>query len=189
MRKWSLTFAVLVSLAVTGCTNTPAYLYGENLSGLQFEYWNANMGIYPDTSILNDPNNPFAHDPCSTEGKWAIQGGAGPIVSFYCWATLVATAPNGEEQYYVGLNLKSIFQTGKGGAYQGDVQVLGIAAYTSLLTNFPTAVTYDSSGQNASELATPSCQGILDLDGKLPAGWAPIFDTAMPTVVDYCVQQ
>ena len=201
MRKWSLTFAALVSLAVTGCTNTPAYLYGEDLSGVQFKFYNPNEGIYPDTSILSDPNNPFRYDPCSDQpafdggvaGKWQIQGAtkSGPIVAFYCWATVLATAPNGESQYYVGFNLENMFQTGKvtDPKVQMEVKALGVAAYTSVLVNFPTAVTYDSSGMNASELETPSCQGILDLDGKLPPGWKPLMDPTVPNVVTACVQQ
>ena len=201
MRKWSLTVALLGSLALTGCTNTPAYLYGQDLSGLQFKFYNANEGIYPDTSILKDPNNPFKDDPCSdsrpdggpTAGKWQIQGStkAGPIVAFYCWATLVATAPNGESQYYVGFNLENIYQTGKvtDPTTQGEVQALGVAAYQSVLINFPTAVTYDSSGVNASELETPSCQGILALGGKLPLGWTLITDSTDPNFVPRCVQQ
>ncbi|HEX4457979.1 MAG TPA: hypothetical protein VIA18_08405 [Polyangia bacterium] len=183
-----------------GCTEKPAYLYGEDLSGVQFKFYNATEGIYPDTSVLQDPNNPFKSDPCSDQapdggiaGKWQIQGStkAGPVVAFYCWATLMASAANGETQYYVGFNLQQIFQSGRvtDPTTQGQVAALGVAAYTSVLLNFPAAVTYDSTGMNASELATPSCEGIFALSGKLPAGWTLITDPMDTNFTNRCVQQ
>lgn len=204
MRKWSLTFALLGSLATVGlggCTKTPAYLYGEDFSGLEFKFYNPNEGVYLDQSVLTDPNNPFKDDPCSDQppfdggvaGKWQIQGAtkAGPVAAFYCWATVMASAPNGESQYYVGFNLKAIYQSGQvtDPTTQAELAALGVAAYTSVLVNYPNAVTYDSTGTNAFELETPSCQGIEALSGKLPTGWTLITDPGDAMFTPRCVQQ
>ena len=55
-------FAV-AALALIGCTKTPAYLYGRDFTNLSFHAYSANVGVFPDRSILADPNNPFASDP------------------------------------------------------------------------------------------------------------------------------
>jgi hypothetical protein len=91
----------------------------------------------------------------------------------------------------VGFNLKAIFQSGQvtDPTTQGELAALGVAAYTSVLVNYPTAVTYDSSGMNANELETPSCEGIVALSGKLPMGWTLITDPNDTNFTDRCVQQ
>ena len=79
--------------------------------------------------------------------------------------------PTGEHQYYAGLNLQRIYQAGR--AADDDlpaVRELAIAAFTSVLTNFPESVTYDTTGTIAFNLATPAYQGIVDLGG-VPRGW------------------
>jgi hypothetical protein len=188
MSKTWLTIVLLTSLGSIGCTNTPAYLYGEDLTNLQFKYFDAQMGVYPDTSILKDPNNPFAHDSCTDQvpadagtiaTKWVLQGSpaTAPVVAFYCWATLLAQAPNGEDQWYVGNDLQAMVTMGKTGeADIAKVKLLGVAAYQSVLDNFPTAVTYDSSGKIPTEIQTSSYTGIIALGGMVTGGWELITD-------------
>ncbi|HEX6835635.1 MAG TPA: hypothetical protein VF334_03630, partial [Polyangia bacterium] len=84
----------VVVLASIGCTKTPAYLYGRDFSGLAFVAYSANVGVYPDRTILDDPNNPFASDPPTDDGKWVLEANAGPVAAFYSWATLDADNPN-----------------------------------------------------------------------------------------------
>src|SRR5439155_948203 len=67
----------------------------------------------PDQSILSDPNNPFATDPPTDHGKWDIEASAGPVASFYSWATLDAVNGYGEAQFYTADSLHKIFQTGQ----------------------------------------------------------------------------
>jgi hypothetical protein len=189
MRNW-LAIIALTSLGTIGCTKTPAYLYGEDLSGLQFELFSPRMGVFPDTTILKDPNNPFATDFCTDyvqpdmgliASKWQLEGNpaTAPVASFYCWATLVATAPNGESQWYVGNDILAMVTKGKtGSADPKDVKALGVAAYQSVLDNYPTAVTYDKNGKNPTELQTSSYKNILQLGGTVTGGWVLIKDEA-----------
>jgi hypothetical protein len=166
-------FAVAASLSL-GCTKTPAYVYGSDLSKLQFHLYSANMGIYPDQSILDDPNNPFAYDPPTDDhGKWDIESFGGPVAAFYSWATVDANQPGGEAQYYTGDNLKKIFQTGL--AAPSDLpgaRNLAIRAFQSVLDNFPASVTYlDKNGKIAARLATFAFNGIVELGGMVQGGW------------------
>jgi hypothetical protein len=173
MRIALCAIAALISM---GCTKQPAYVYGRDLSKVQFHAFSANMGIYPDQSILDDPNNPFATDPPTYDpvhhGIWDLEASAGPVPSFYGWATLNALGPGGEAQYYTAVSLKQIFQTGQAAESEMPaVRSLGVRAFQAVLDYFPTAVTYDASGKIASELVTPSYQGIVALGGTVQGGW------------------
>jgi hypothetical protein len=163
---------VVAALALFGCTKTPAYLYGRDFTNLQFHAYSANVGVYPDISILDDPNNPFANDTPTDDGKWVLEANAGPVAAFYSWATLNARNPYGEAQYYTAHDLQQIFRTGQASADQLPVaQDLAIRGYQAVLDNFPTSVTYDATGKIAFSLATMAYQGIVGLGGTVQGGW------------------
>jgi hypothetical protein len=167
-------FAVAV-LASVGCTKTPSYLYGRDVSSLVFVAYSKNVGVYPDRSILDDPNNPFAGDPPTDDGKWTLEANAGPVAAFYSWATLDANNPNGEAQFYTAHDLQQIFRTGQASADQLPVaQDLAIRGYQAVLDYFPTSVTYDATGKIAFSLATMAYQGIVGLGGTVQGGWVLI---------------
>jgi hypothetical protein len=139
---------------------------------MQFHPYSADIGITPDQSILDDPNNPFATDPPTDGEKWVLEANAGPVVAFYSWATLNAKNPYGEVQFYTAHDLEQIFRTGQ--AAEADlpaVATLAIRAYQAVLDKFPDSVTYDATGKIAYDLATPSLQGILGLGGMVTGGW------------------
>jgi hypothetical protein len=164
-----------------GCTKTPAYVYGRDLSQVQFHLFSKNMGVAPDTSVLDDPNNPFAFDPPTYrtgnpgDGAWAVEANGGPAAAFYSWATLDALGPSGEPQWYAANNLKKIFLQGLA---QPDEQVgtrdRAIAAFQAVLDLFPNDLTFDSSGKIPSRLATWAYNGIVDLHGTVQGGWVLI---------------
>ena len=164
-------FAV-AALALVGCTRTPAYLYGRDFTNLQFRAFSVNVGVYPDRSIVDDPNNPFATDAPTDDGKWVLEANAGPVAAFYGWATVDALNPYGEAQYYTAHNLQQIFRTGQASAEQLPVaQDLAIRGYQSLLDHFPSSVTYDASGKIPFSLSTLAYQGIVGLGGTVRGGW------------------
>ena len=71
------------------------------------------------------------------------------------------------------LNLQRIYDQGR--AADDDlpaVRDLAVAAYQSVLDNFPTSVTFNDAGTAAFDLATPSLQGIIALGGSIRGGWA-----------------
>jgi hypothetical protein len=162
----------LLALALMGCTKTPAYLYGRNLDALAFHVTGPNMGVHPDHTVLDDPDNPFADDPPSDAGKWVLEAGAGPVAAFYGWATLNALNPYGEAQYYAAHDLQQIFRTGQASDDLLPVaQDLSIRAYQAVLDFFPESVTYDATGKIPMSLATMALQGILGLGGTPQGGW------------------
>jgi hypothetical protein len=178
----TLTILTLTAIALGGCTRKPAFLYGDDLTNVVFHLAGPNMGVYPDQSVLSEPNNPFANDPPNTNcapdlgagctAKWLIQANAGAVVGFYSWATLDAITPSGENQYYAALDLQQIYQTGQ--ADQGDlptVKTLAIRGYQAVLDYFPTSVTYDKTGQHSFDLATLSYKAIVALGGQVQGGW------------------
>ena len=163
---------VVAVLASIGCTKTPAYLYGRDFSNLTFHAFSPNEGVHPDRTILDDPNNPFAADPPTDDGKWVLEANAGPVAAFYSWATLDANSPNGEAQFYAAHDLQQIFRTGQASADELPVaQDLAIRGYQSVLDHFPTSVTYDATGKIAFSLATMAYQGIVGLGGTVQGGW------------------
>jgi hypothetical protein len=164
-------FAV-AALALGGCTKTPAYLYGRDFTNLTFHAYAANVGVYPDRSILADPNNPFATDPPTDDGKWVLEADAGPVAAFYSWATINANNPYGEAQFYTAHDLQQIFRTGQASAADLPVaQDLAIRGYQAVLDYFPTSLTYDATGKIAFSLATMAYQGIVGLGGTVQGGW------------------
>lgn len=170
MMRTSL-FAV-AALGLVGCTKTPAYLYGRDFTSLTFHAYSANVGVYPDRSILADPNNPFATDPPTDDGKWVLEANAGPVAAFYSWATINADNPYGEAQFYTAHDLQQIFRTGQASADDLPVaQDLAIRGYQAVLDFFPTSVTYDATGKIAFSLATMAYQGIVGLGGTVQGGW------------------
>jgi hypothetical protein len=176
----SLVAALAFPLCLAACGDPPTYLDGKDFSTLQLHVYSDTMGIFPDRSILLDSNNPFAHDLPSDMVKWDLQASAGPIVAFYSWASLLANAPNGdgEEQYYVGINLQQMLEIGKvDEATKPKATKLAVGAYLSVLYNFPTSVTYDPTGTIAYDLATPSYKAVVALAGMSPPGWALVKDS------------
>jgi hypothetical protein len=167
-----MSLVVALVLASVGCTKTPAYLYGRDFSSLVFHPNSPNEGVFPDHSILDDPNNPFASDLPTDDGKWVLEANAGPVAAFYSWATLDADIPNGEAQFYTAHDLQQIFRTGQASADQLPVaQDLAIRGYQAVLDYFPTSVTYDATGKIAFSLATMAYQGIVGLGGTVQGGW------------------
>ena len=63
-----MSLLAVAAVASVGCTKTPAYLYGRDFTSLVFHPNAPNEGVFPDRSILDDPNNPFASDPPTDDG-------------------------------------------------------------------------------------------------------------------------
>jgi hypothetical protein len=169
MKTWLLLAA---AVGVSGCYDGASYVYGEPLAGMTLQVSNPNLGIHPDTSVLEDPNNPFRNSTPGAETKWQIQGGADHVPAFYSWATLLARQPGGESQFYAATQLVAIYQTGQADqASLPKVRELAVRAFQSVLDNFPDAVTYDASGTIAYELVTPSYKGVVELGGTVTGGW------------------
>lgn len=158
---------ILLAFSLTGCAlPAPTYEYGVPLDELEMNLYSLDMGIYPDLSVLDDPNNPFAEAGVYGDLKWELFDGAGFVAAFYSWATVLANEPTGEAQFYTALCLAEIWDDDLVPTeHLFYVHDMAIRAHQSVLDNFPDSVTYDTTGTIAYPLAPQSYQAIIDLGG------------------------
>lgn len=162
-------------LGLSACSPPAEYVYGVPLKDLRFQTYGPDTGIHPDTTVLEDPNNPFAASTPGPDARWELQAEAGPVAAYYGWATVLAREPGGEAQFYVATNLVNVYQ--QGAASQADldrVRTLAVRAFQAVLDHFPDAVTYDATGKIPYELVTPSYRGIVELGGSVQGGWVMV---------------
>lgn len=166
-----LALALLAVLA-SGCGVDGQAWTGVGFGDEPLVLHSANEGVYPDRSVLTDPRNPFKDGAIGDATIWQIQSNGGPVAAFYAWATACARGATGERQFYVALNLKSIYEAAL--AVEGDMETVranAIRGFQAVLDHFPTSVTYDATGTIAYDLATPSVEAILAMGGKVQGGW------------------
>jgi hypothetical protein len=161
---------------------------------LEFIPYSINEGIFPDQTVLQDPNNPFAKalpsDLAGPNGeppvKWNLA--TAHVASFYSWATFLARQPNGENQFYAASSLATI-RMDMLAAQGSNPDVLNLVTdmaargFQSVLDNFPGAVTYAADGVTTFDLAVPALQGILDLGKPVRNGWVLVMGMNGTTVV------
>lgn len=115
----------------------------------------ADVGIYTETCVLEDPENPFTtttiiefdvNDPDATN-KFDLfnsipPGPSGAKARFYFWATALAQRPSGENQFYTALALHELFDANSNALSTDEiVREQALRAYRSLLQNFFGSVT------------------------------------------------
>ena len=152
-----------------GCAPEPgAWRLGDDLTDLRFDPWTEDVGVYPDVSILDDPNNPFVGslDP-NSDLKWQLQD-SGCDRAVYSWATALAIQPTGEHQFYTAACMQALYE---GGRVDDDdlflVYTLAVRGYEQVLESFPDSVTYDATGTIAYDLA-PIAEAALQSIGAVP---------------------
>jgi len=159
-------------LLAGGCGDDSEFRFGENISGLKFEFYREDEGIHPSKVVLENPRNPFRYDVVGETTKWNILTDGGNAGAFYAWATLLARVPTGEHQYYTATKLKDIYDAREvEGADREKVRQMAIAGFQTVLDEFPDSVTFDVTGTQSFRCATPSMLGILDLNGDVEGDW------------------
>jgi len=142
---------------------------GEDLRDLRFDPISQDVGVHPDTSILDDPDNPFADslDP-NSDLKWDLQA-SGCDRAVYSWATALAIQPTGEHQLYTAACMQELYE---GGRVDDDdlylVWTLAVRGYEEVFHSFPDSVTYDATGTVAYPIA-PLAEAALIALGVVPA--------------------
>ena len=115
----------------------------------------ANVGVHPETCVLDDPENPFVNTPIAefdvnnpgAENKFDLfnalpPGPSGAKARFYFWATALARRPSGENQYYTALALHELFDANSNAISKDElVREQALKAYRSVLDNFFGSVT------------------------------------------------
>lgn len=180
----------LIGAMVAGCMEPGSYEYGIDLTSVTFEVTDTSMGIFPSRAVLNDDNNPFRVG-IGPETKWIVETHddtipdyAGSPARFYAWATILVMQPTGENQFYTGQALGDMYQFEE--ASPADlifVRDMAIAAYQSVLDNFPDSVSYLADGVNFFPLAPLAYYGIIDLGGVPQGGWVEVTTDEGTTVV------
>lgn len=75
--------------------------------------YSANEGIHPDTSVMDNPANPFADANVNMVNVWELNDTSpSPKSRFYLWATLLANSPTGEHQYFTAKSLHELYTAG-----------------------------------------------------------------------------
>jgi len=167
----SLLLVATVSLA--SCEIAPSeYVFGFNVTGKRFALYSETIGIHPSQDALLDPNNPFKDYGVGSETKWEILADGGNVATFYAWSTLLAKQPSGEHQFYTGIALTGIYLAAEAPDEDLEtVRAMAIAAFQSVLDNFPESVTFEASGKRSSRLATFAFNRIIDLGGQVRGDW------------------
>jgi hypothetical protein len=98
-----------------------------------------NVGVYPETCVLDDPDNPYRMVAITEDNKFTLSTDAPSAKSrFYLWATALATSPSGENQFYVASALHELYTDGR----STNSMTQSIKAYRSVLNNFKSSLTY-----------------------------------------------
>jgi hypothetical protein len=131
----------LLAALITGCD----VKQGEMVSGLDIpvdytlDLYGENEGLYPDTNVLNDPNNPYRYASINMENVWDLNDECPSAkAKFYLWATMLARIPTGEYQYFTAFSLHELYT--EGGSLNAKEQAK--RAYRSVLDHFFGSVTW-----------------------------------------------
>ena len=167
-----LLVAVAVATTLTSCVEPGEYRFGENITGIRYEFFHEDEGIYPSDVVLVNPNNPFRNHPIGEETKFDILSGGGNAGAFYAWATLLARAPNGEHQFYTATKLHDIAVSGEVEDPEERCRVTLMAgrAYQTVLDEFPDSVSFLADG-TPFYLAPLAYHGIEDLGLSVQGDW------------------
>lgn len=158
--KWGHMFLLLANLL--GCAPQPYYYHGFNLWSIEFVLISPEQGIYPNTDILSDPNNPFSQP--LFDDKWEIEAFGYPPASYYAWATQLAVEPIGENQFYTAQALTNMYTLDLVDAHEKFyVWDMAVRAHEAVLLHFPDSVSYLADGVSSFSLAPLSYQALVDL--------------------------
>ncbi|MEM7563020.1 MAG: hypothetical protein AAF353_08225 [Pseudomonadota bacterium] len=99
------------------------------------------IGINTERCVLDDPDNPYARVSVTQDTKFDLAAAApSPKARFYLWATALARAATGENQYNTARALYELSDA-SGSDFIRDH---ALRAYRSVLDNFLTSVTFFS---------------------------------------------
>jgi len=168
-----LALIALASVALVACEEAPPprYEYGMVLDDLELQLISDTVGVWPDRSVIFDPNNPFRSG-ISVEGKFEAFR-AGHIAGFYGFASALANEPTGENQYYTARSLADVHRRRL--ADPDDlalVRQLAIAGFQNVLDEFTGAISFtDATARTPIDLMPLAIIGIEELGATPANGW------------------
>ena len=156
----------LMAIILT-CSQPVTWLEGEELLGSadKIELLSTNEGIYPDTSVLENYNNPFRSVYISEDMQWNIEdlGLTYLATQYYMWATVLARGPYGVPQYYTAQKLELAGFTNQ-----------AIRGYQTILDVWPDSNIYEANGD--SKKLGPLAYEAIEALGYEPQGYILIED-------------
>ena len=108
---------------------------------IPFNLYCADVGITPNTCVLDDPNNPYARSIVSEDNKFELDADApSATAKFYLWATALARGAGapGENQFYVALNLHRMWASSNSELTRQQA----LKAYRAYLDNYFDSTTF-----------------------------------------------
>lgn len=199
--KHSLILLVILTFFIMGCDpkNGSTVTNLELPLDYELNLYGENEGIYPSTTTLDNPNNPYRNAGINMSNVWDFSEDSPSAKSrFYLWATLLATTPTGEHQYFTAKSLHELYTVG--GSENAKIQAK--KAYRAVLDHFYDSVTwweaewleeetyyavpikdlvgqnmYDPSEMNLLPLYNDPAQALADL-----SEWGYIYDIETQTV-------
>lgn len=159
--------------------------FGQGKSSTTLYLYFADEGIYPDTSVLEDPFNPYSKYLVSEleRIKWKHINSDNSRDDFYVWATYLALVPGAEAQYYTAMALEKASSKEeivrgmphKGLVFRGfgNLKEQAVRAYQSIINHWPKAMSYDPRQKLWWSLEEGSRKAIYRL-GKTPVVHRPL---------------
>ena len=144
----------LIFLLSFGCGEPATELLGLPIDTEPFNPISERAGIYPHNDVLDDPANFYRTHPPSEGAKWDIQSYGDPKLGFYAFASALTRVPSGENQFYVGVNLKRMYELDMVHPEKtAMVRQMTIDAFNTVIQSFPDDLTYDADGVTAHRVA------------------------------------
>ena len=144
---WRGCLAVLLLLALGACGVDESDGDKRNRVALPtddtrpFDLHCADVGITPNTCVLEDPNNPYRRSIVTEDNKFELDEDApSATAKFYLWATALARGAGapGENQFYVALNLHRMWASSN----SERTRKQALKAYRAYLDNFFDSTTF-----------------------------------------------
>ncbi|MEM6273663.1 MAG: hypothetical protein AAF735_00350 [Myxococcota bacterium] len=173
---WAVRLTFVGTGFLSGCADAGDQRFPVDLSGLRYQFFQADAGIFPSDAILRDPNNPFEQFPIDEALAFDVVGVGSNTATYYAWGTLLALEISdlGVAQYFTAEGLRGIFEADEFSedTEPDSVREQAIAAYQRQLDNFPGArLDTTGAGSTFTRLATLSYLSIEALGGVVQGNW------------------
>jgi len=115
IKSITILLSIILLVAISGCDPKDGTILTEIEIplGNELNLFSANEGIYPDTSVLDDPENPYADASLNEVNVWDFDASCpSPKAKFYLWATMLAKMPQGQYQFKTAEALHKLYTAG-----------------------------------------------------------------------------
>jgi hypothetical protein len=115
MKKITILIITLLLMLLVGCDSKG----GDKITGLdvpldnELTLYGENMGVYPSTTILDAPDNPYVDAMVGMDNVWDFyEDCPSPKSKVYLWGTMIAKFPIGEYQYFTAVAFHELYTVG-----------------------------------------------------------------------------